>query len=97
MLLNAFDLKREFRWRDQQLLSLDLLPSIKRPFLPHCILTSNTLSTNPWQAKLISEAAYYFTNRVQAMAFIVDLNATSLSMDEIKYRRECKQPNCSVK
>jgi len=37
------------------------------------------------QAKLISEAEYYFTNLVSAVAFIVDLNAKSLSMDEIKF------------
>ncbi|KAJ7982562.1 vacuolar protein sorting-associated protein 9A-like [Quillaja saponaria] len=37
------------------------------------------------QAKLISEAAYYFTNLVSAKTFIVDLNAKSLSMDEIKF------------
>jgi len=37
------------------------------------------------QAKLISEAEYYFTNLVSAAAFIVDLNAKSLSMDEIKF------------
>ncbi|KAK7334486.1 hypothetical protein VNO80_26243 [Phaseolus coccineus] len=37
------------------------------------------------QAKLISEAEYYFTNLVSASAFIVDLNAKSLSMDEIKF------------
>ncbi|XP_028228605.1 vacuolar protein sorting-associated protein 9A-like [Glycine soja] len=38
------------------------------------------------QAKLISEAEYYFTNLVSAKTFIVDLNAKSLSMDEIKYK-----------
>ncbi|KAK7322430.1 hypothetical protein VNO77_25809 [Canavalia gladiata] len=37
------------------------------------------------QAKLISEAEYYFTNLVSAKTFIVDLNAKSLSMDEIKF------------
>ncbi|XP_029130146.1 vacuolar protein sorting-associated protein 9A isoform X2 [Cajanus cajan] len=37
------------------------------------------------QAKLISEAEYYFTNLVSAKSFIVDLNAKSLSMDEIKF------------
>lgn len=37
------------------------------------------------QAKLVSEAAYYFTNLVSAKTFIVDLSAKSLSMDEIKF------------
>ncbi|XP_050253389.1 vacuolar protein sorting-associated protein 9A-like isoform X1 [Quercus robur] len=37
------------------------------------------------QAKLVSEAAYYFTNLVSAKTFIVDLNGKSLSMDEIKF------------
>ncbi|KAG6659127.1 hypothetical protein I3843_03G010800 [Carya illinoinensis] len=37
------------------------------------------------QAKLVSEAAYYFTNLVSAKEFIVDLSAKSLSMDEIKF------------
>lgn len=35
------------------------------------------------QAKLISEAEYYFTNLVSAKTFIADLNAKSLTMDEI--------------
>ena len=37
------------------------------------------------QAKLVSEAAYYFTNLVSAKTFVVDLSAKSLSMDEIKF------------
>ncbi|XP_050253393.1 vacuolar protein sorting-associated protein 9A-like isoform X4 [Quercus robur] len=37
------------------------------------------------KAKLVSEAAYYFTNLVSAKTFIVDLNGKSLSMDEIKF------------
>ncbi|XP_014500023.1 vacuolar protein sorting-associated protein 9A [Vigna radiata var. radiata] len=37
------------------------------------------------QAKLVSEAEYYFTNLVSATSFIVDLNAKSLSMDETKF------------
>ncbi|GMY07978.1 vacuolar protein sorting-associated protein 9A-like isoform X1 [Fagus crenata] len=37
------------------------------------------------QAKLVSEAAYYFTNLVSAKTFIVDLCSKSLSMDEIKF------------
>ncbi|XP_027333807.1 vacuolar protein sorting-associated protein 9A-like [Abrus precatorius] len=35
------------------------------------------------QAKLFSEAEYYFTNLVSAKTFIADLNAKSLSMDDI--------------
>jgi hypothetical protein len=42
------------------------------------------------QTKLISEAEYYFTNLVSAKTFIIDLNAKSLSMDEIKFE-ECMQ------
>ncbi|XP_048335101.1 vacuolar protein sorting-associated protein 9A isoform X2 [Ziziphus jujuba] len=37
------------------------------------------------QAKLVSEAAFYFTNLVSAKTFIVDLNAKSLSIDEIEF------------
>lgn len=37
------------------------------------------------QAKLISEAAYYFTNLASAKSFIVDLHAKSLSIDEIEF------------
>jgi hypothetical protein len=37
------------------------------------------------QAKLVSEAAYYFTNLVSAKTFVVDLSAKSLSMDEMKF------------
>ncbi|XWS21993.1 hypothetical protein CRYUN_Cryun30bG0105400 [Craigia yunnanensis] len=37
------------------------------------------------QCKLISEAAYFFTNLVSAKSFIVDLNAKSLSIEEIEY------------
>ncbi|KDP36696.1 hypothetical protein JCGZ_07987 [Jatropha curcas] len=40
------------------------------------------------QAKLVSEAAYYFTNIVSAKSFIVDLNAKSLSMDEIEFEQK---------
>lgn len=39
------------------------------------------------QAKLISEAAYYFTNLVSAKSFIVDLTAKSISMDEIEFEQ----------
>ncbi|KAF2296986.1 hypothetical protein GH714_014121 [Hevea brasiliensis] len=39
------------------------------------------------QAKLVSEAAYYFTNLVSAKSFIIDLNAKSLSMDEIEFEQ----------
>lgn len=37
------------------------------------------------QAKLVSEAAYYFTNLVSAKTFVVDLSAKSLSMDENQF------------
>ncbi|KAJ4713905.1 vacuolar protein sorting-associated protein 9A-like [Melia azedarach] len=37
------------------------------------------------QTKLVSEAAYYFTNLVSAKTFIVDLNAKSLSIEEIEF------------
>lgn len=37
------------------------------------------------QAKLVSEAAYYFTNLVSAKSFIINLNAKSLSIDEIEF------------
>jgi len=42
------------------------------------------------QTKLISEAEYYFTNLVSAKTFIIELNAKSLSIDEIKFE-ECMQ------
>ncbi|GAV72005.1 VPS9 domain-containing protein [Cephalotus follicularis] len=37
------------------------------------------------QEKLVSEAAYYFTNLVSAKSFIVDLNSKSLSIEEIDF------------
>ncbi|KAJ0024177.1 hypothetical protein Pint_06726 [Pistacia integerrima] len=37
------------------------------------------------QKKLVSEAAYYFTNLVSAKTFVVDLNAKSLSIEEIEF------------
>nr|XP_028964832.1 vacuolar protein sorting-associated protein 9A-like isoform X1 [Malus domestica] len=37
------------------------------------------------QTKLVSEAAYYFTNLVSAKTFILELNAKSLSIDEIEF------------
>ncbi|KAJ6762212.1 RAB GDP/GTP EXCHANGE FACTOR [Salix koriyanagi] len=37
------------------------------------------------QEKLVSESSYYFTNLVSAKSFIVQLNAKSLSMDEIEF------------
>ncbi|MED6167248.1 Vacuolar protein sorting-associated protein 9A, variant 3 [Stylosanthes scabra] len=78
------------------------VPAGADDFLP--VLIYVTIKANPpqlhsnlkfiqlyrWQAKLVSEAAYYFTNLVSAMAFIVDLNATSLSMDEEKFE-ECME------
>ncbi|KAJ4835481.1 hypothetical protein Tsubulata_029622 [Turnera subulata] len=38
------------------------------------------------QAKLVSEAAYHLTNLVSAETFIFELNAKSLSMDEIDFK-----------
>ncbi|KAF3440949.1 hypothetical protein FNV43_RR19235 [Rhamnella rubrinervis] len=66
-------------------------------FLP--VLIYVTIKTNPpqlhsnlrfiqlyrRQAKLVSEAAFYFTNLVSAKTFIVELNAKSLSIDEIEF------------
>ncbi|XVE60662.1 hypothetical protein DITRI_Ditri05aG0146400 [Diplodiscus trichospermus] len=37
------------------------------------------------QSKLVSEAAYFFTNLLSAKSFIVDLNAKSLSIEEIEF------------
>ncbi|CAB4319346.1 unnamed protein product [Prunus armeniaca] len=37
------------------------------------------------QTKLVSEAAYYLTNLVSAKTFIFELNAKSLSIDEIEF------------
>ncbi|XP_031259910.1 vacuolar protein sorting-associated protein 9A-like isoform X2 [Pistacia vera] len=37
------------------------------------------------QTKLVSEAAYYFTNLVSAKTFVVDLNSKSLSVEEIEF------------
>ncbi|XVF29811.1 hypothetical protein REPUB_Repub16aG0003200 [Reevesia pubescens] len=37
------------------------------------------------QGKLVSEAAYFFTNLVSAKSFIQDLNAKSLSIEEIEF------------
>lgn len=37
------------------------------------------------QAKLVSEAAYYLTNLISAKSFIADLNARSLSINEIEF------------
>ncbi|KAF3773872.1 Vacuolar sorting-associated protein 9A [Nymphaea thermarum] len=42
------------------------------------------------QSRLVSEAAYYFTNLVSVGAFIIELNAQSLSMDENEFER-CMQ------
>lgn len=39
------------------------------------------------QSKLTSEAAYYFTNLVSAKSFIMDLDAKSLSIDEIEFQK----------
>ncbi|CAN6686673.1 unnamed protein product [Malus baccata var. baccata] len=39
------------------------------------------------QTKLVSEAAYYFTNLVSAKTFIFELNAKSISIDEIEFEK----------
>ncbi|CAJ1958587.1 unnamed protein product [Sphenostylis stenocarpa] len=49
------------------------------------------------QAKLISEAEYYFTNLVSATTFIINLNAKSLSMDEIKFEESMQAAKLTSK
>lgn len=49
------------------------------------------------QAKLISEPEYYFTNLVSAKSFIIDLNAKSLSMDEIKFEENMQAAKFTTK
>ncbi|XP_028806016.1 vacuolar protein sorting-associated protein 9A-like [Neltuma alba] len=49
------------------------------------------------QAKLISEPEYYFTNLVSAKSFIIDLNATSLSMDEIEFEENMQVAKSTTK
>lgn len=39
------------------------------------------------QSRLVSEAAYFFTNLVSAESFIKDMDATSLSMDEGEFEK----------
>lgn len=39
------------------------------------------------QSRLVSEAAYYFTNILSAESFIWNINAESLSMDEVEFQK----------
>ncbi|EPS71524.1 hypothetical protein M569_03234, partial [Genlisea aurea] len=39
------------------------------------------------QTRLVSEAAYFFTNMVSAESFITNLDARSLSMDEVEFKK----------
>ncbi|ERM99752.1 hypothetical protein AMTR_s00099p00124780 [Amborella trichopoda] len=43
------------------------------------------------QSRLISEAAYYFTNMVSVESFILELDAKSLSMDENEFERNMRK------
>ncbi|KAL6997390.1 hypothetical protein U1Q18_007517 [Sarracenia purpurea var. burkii] len=48
------------------------------------------------QAKLISEAAYYFTNLVSAKSFIFDLDAKSLSIDENEFQENMQTARLAI-
>ncbi|KAG5520303.1 hypothetical protein RHGRI_033017 [Rhododendron griersonianum] len=48
------------------------------------------------QEKLISEAAYYFTNLVSAKTFIVDLDAKSLSIDGTEFEENMKTAKLAI-
>ncbi|XVF63451.1 hypothetical protein PTKIN_Ptkin09bG0088000 [Pterospermum kingtungense] len=78
-------------------ISEDHVPGGADDFLP--VLIYVTIKANPpqlhsnlkyiqlyrRQSKLVSEAAYFFTNLVSAKSFILDLNAKSLSIEEIEF------------
>ncbi|KAA8544538.1 hypothetical protein F0562_022550 [Nyssa sinensis] len=49
------------------------------------------------QAKLVSEAAYYFTNLVSAKSFIVDLDGKSLSIDETEFHDSMQAARLVIK
>ncbi|KAJ8759510.1 hypothetical protein K2173_007127 [Erythroxylum novogranatense] len=80
-------------------LSEDHVPGGADDFLP--VLIYITIKANPprlhsnlrfiqlyrRQEKLISEAAYYFTNLISAKSFIMDLSAKSVSMDEMEFEK----------
>lgn len=40
-----------------------------------------------WQSKLVSEVEYYLTNLLSAESFISNIDASSLSMDEIEFKK----------
>ncbi|KAF5946735.1 hypothetical protein HYC85_016963 [Camellia sinensis] len=48
------------------------------------------------QAKLVSEAAYYFTNLVSAKSFIVDLDAKSLSINETEFQESMQTARLAI-
>lgn len=48
------------------------------------------------QEKLVSEAAYYFTNLVSAKTFICDLDAKSLSIDETEFEENMKRAKLAI-
>ena len=49
------------------------------------------------QAKLVSEAAYYLTNLVSAKTFISELNAKSLSIDQIEFEESMQAARVNSK
>lgn len=49
------------------------------------------------QAKLVSEAAYYLTNLISAKSFIADLNAKSLSINEIEFEENMQAARGATK
>ncbi|XP_010252347.1 PREDICTED: vacuolar protein sorting-associated protein 9A-like isoform X2 [Nelumbo nucifera] len=84
-------------------MSSDNVPAGADDFLP--ILIYVTIKANPpqlhsnlkfiqlyrRQSKLISEAAYYFTNLMSAKSFIIDLDAKSLSINESEFQEKMIQ------
>lgn len=46
---------------------------------------------------MVSESSYYFTNLVSAKSFIVQLNAKSLSMDEIEFEESMQAAKLDTK
>lgn len=40
------------------------------------------------QSRLVGEAAYFFTNMLSAVSFILNINAESLSMDEAEFEKD---------
>ncbi|XP_020519051.1 vacuolar protein sorting-associated protein 9A isoform X2 [Amborella trichopoda] len=84
-------------------MSTDRRPAGADDFLP--VLIYVTIKANPpqfhsnlkyiqlyrRQSRLISEAAYYFTNMVSVESFILELDAKSLSMDENEFERNMRK------